>query len=124
MSDVMSGSRGRRIAHPDWVKDAADKVASVAELYVRGSIPASIEVWMLVVPAKRLLRGVYGSDLRAAAALLRMALADLPANFGMAAWRFWRYRILMRNPDEDIERTLAALDAEDAAAARREEAEF
>ena len=61
-----------KIKHPEWLKFCA--IERTYKLYREGNLPASIEGFMLVTPLKHALRCIYGSDLRAALALLRQAL--------------------------------------------------
>lgn len=78
------------IAHPDWLAESERRISDSFRLYRSGHIPKSIDGWMLVVPLKHALRAIYGTDLRAAVALL---LAAIAAPFNMLALRFrlWAY---------------------------------
>jgi hypothetical protein len=65
-------TRMPKIQHPDWLRFSGPEKA--LELYLTGKLPKSIAGWMIVVGLKHHLRAVYGSDLRAALALLWDAL--------------------------------------------------
>ena len=60
-----------RIAHPDWLR--ISDPGKTLLLYQKGILPDAIAAWMIVVSLKHPLRAVYGSDLRAALALLWQA---------------------------------------------------
>ncbi len=64
-----------KIAHPDWLEHS--EPGKYLSLYRSGNMPASISGWMLVVSLKHPLRAIYGSDFRAAVALLGYALHDI-----------------------------------------------
>src|SRR5579864_551517 len=102
----------RSVAHPDWILDACSSLSKTAALYSKRIIPGSIEVPMIVVPVKRILRGVYGSDLRAALALLWQALVDLRTRGKWALYRWWR-RAIMRKPIPTADQLIAMLEYED-----------
>lgn len=94
----------RRIKHPNWVTGAAISIAASAELLKADRLPKSIEVRMLVVPTKRLLRGVYGSDLSAALALLGEALRAIPRDWYHFKWTpFWHMRVLFKTRSQYLE---------------------
>jgi len=61
-----------KIKHPDWLKVSTPGKA--IECFNKGLYPDSIAGWMLVVSLKHPLRAIYGSDLRAALALLWLSL--------------------------------------------------
>lgn len=61
-----------KIKHPDWLQ-ASDPGKTVM-LFQQGKLPDSIAGWMLVVSLRHPLRAIYGGDVRAALALLGMAL--------------------------------------------------
>ena len=63
------------IRHPEWLE--CSKPGESIRLYREGKIPKAIDGWMLVVSLKHPLRAIYGSDLRAALALLGQALSNL-----------------------------------------------
>ena len=62
-----------KIKHPEWLIYSDRRTLG---LYLEGRIPESIAGWMLVVSLRHPLRAIYGSDLRAAWALLIMALKN------------------------------------------------
>ena len=57
-----------KIKHPEWLEYS--KPQSSIDLFRKGFLPGNIAGWMIVVGLKHPLRAVYGSDLRAALALL------------------------------------------------------
>jgi hypothetical protein len=101
------------IKHRTWVIGAARSIKTTVRLYEHGSIPTSIETPMIVVPVKRLLRGVYGSDLAAALALLFMALRVLPGQFMWAVRSFWLFTVLRKDRQTYLDGLLKELDMED-----------
>lgn len=105
----MWGRKYPPIAHPDWLPDACESLRKSLELHRDKRIPASIKVPMLVVPIKRVLRGVYGSSLRMALALLMDALRDIPYDFwNLRVIPFWHLKILRKTREQ----WMAELDAE------------
>ena len=75
-----------KIQHPEWL--SVSKPESSITLFKRGLLPSNIAGWMIVVGLKHPLRAVYGSDLRAALALLWQALTQ---DFHYK-WLAWKYR--------------------------------
>ena len=63
-----------QIQHPDWL--SRSNPGRVLRLYREGKLPSEIAGWMLVVSLKHPLRAIYGSDLRAALALLWQAIRE------------------------------------------------
>ena len=64
-----------KIKHPEWLKHSTcDRTLNLVR---NGKCPESIAGWMLVVSLKHPLRAVYGSDLKAAWALLKTAIWDV-----------------------------------------------
>jgi hypothetical protein len=63
-----------RVLHPEWLDHSHPETAIA--LFKAGKLPQNVAGWMLVVGLKHPLRAVYGSDLRAAWALLWWAIAD------------------------------------------------
>lgn len=61
-----------KIEHPEWL--AHSKSGESIAAFNKGLYPDVIAGWMLVVSLKHPLRAIYGTDLRAALALLWMAL--------------------------------------------------
>jgi len=78
-----------KIKHPEWLKEPESQIEKVMKLIRQKKMPDKIAGWMIVVAAKQPLRAVYGSNLRAALALLVSALHDL--------WREWTYRCIRRH---------------------------
>ena len=76
----------RRIEHPDWLYEAVVRINSSVELYKAGSVPKSIEVFMVRTPLLYALRSIYGSDLSTAWHLLLLALG------GRVRWRIMGVR--------------------------------
>ena len=95
--ETMSDNFSVHIQHPDWVHDAFRSLSNVMRLYAQGGIPASIDGWMVVTPTRRLLRGIYGSDLRAAGYLLAFALNSKRR----MAWERFRARWWPRAEDDE-----------------------
>ena len=104
----MIWGKKNRIQHPDWIPGAAKSIESSVTLYQRGLTPATIEVPMMVIPAKRLLRAVYGSNLRVALILLGQALGGLVRDWKMALADFWCFTILRRDRETEFEKWLHA----------------
>jgi hypothetical protein len=101
------------IKHRDWVISAGRSIQTAIRLYADGTLPHSIETPMIVVPVKRLLRGVYGSDLAAAFALLFMALRVLPGQFTWALRSFWLFTVLRKDRETYMDGLLKELEMED-----------
>jgi hypothetical protein len=55
----------QKIAYPDAVAPALERMRTAITLRQRGLIPSNIEAMMIAVPAKAILRAVYGSNFRA-----------------------------------------------------------
>jgi hypothetical protein len=74
------------IKHPEWLQ-----YSRVAETFtLREKIgPLPCDGWMLVVSLKHPLRAIYGSDLKAAWALMKMALREKIRQ----PWRYLDYRL-------------------------------
>lgn len=90
------------IKHPDWLK-VSDPCTSL-RLYLTGRMPESIAGWMIVTSLKHPLRAVYGSDLRAALALLWQAIGR--KGLDEIRYQWWRVRHPkeVEEMDEDIVR--------------------
>lgn len=110
-----------RIQHPDWVIDAEKSVHSVVELYKLQRLPNSIEVPMIVTPMRRMLRGIYGSNMKAAWALLKWAINSLIRDLWNMHWiPFWNLTVLRKTREEWAAELDAELDGDsEAAEARR-----
>lgn len=63
-----------QVKRPDWIKHSTPQKA--IDLYNTRALPGPIAGWMIVVGLKHPLRAVYGTDLRAAWALLVWAVWD------------------------------------------------
>lgn len=105
------------IRHPDWIVEATARVGQFSRLYARGVVPKSIEHFMIVTPVKRVLRGVYGSDLKAAWALLSSAVWESLCRIPWRVRWFIRYSILRGDREADQRRWWAQMEAEDRLAA-------
>lgn len=101
------------IKHPDWVLDAAGSLTRSMSLYAKRQIPGCIEAPLVVVPVKRILRGVYGSDLRAALALLWMALEELPSKAANRIRAFFLFSVLRMDRQAYYDRKMRELETED-----------
>ena len=106
----MSYWTGReRLKYPDWIIDAEKSVHNVVDLYKHSLLPQSIEVPMVITPIRRMLRGIYGSNLKAAWVLLRLAVDSLLRDLWNMKWLpFWNLTVLRKTREE----WLAELDAE------------
>jgi hypothetical protein len=80
------------IKHPDWLRNCTTD--ETLRLAAEEKLPKTIAGWMLVVALKRPLRAVYGSDLRAALALLWQA--TIRKWIDEVAYQWWAWR----NPQE------------------------
>jgi hypothetical protein len=74
------------IKRPEWLSHSTPQKS--IDLYVQRLLPQTIAGWMIVVGCKHPLRAVYGSDLRAAWALLLDALWDRVEN----CWWWMRFK--------------------------------
>jgi hypothetical protein len=84
-----------KIKHPEHLKEDSRpdfNVESILHLYRKSKIPDSVAGWMIVVAAKRPLRAVYGSNLRAGLAIVRDDLID--------RFTALRYRLRLLTPKE------------------------
>ena len=83
------------IKHPEWLTVSHPQKS--IDLFNRGIMPEKIAGWCIVVGCKHPLRAVYGSDLRAALALLWQA------TYGVIRDRV-NYRVwTIRHPEEVAE---------------------
>lgn len=93
------------IKHPEWLKHC--NIESTFALVKAGRCPDVIAGWMLVVALKHPLRAVYGTDLRAAWALLGQALwvkLTKPYRYAYYLWHRKEYeRDELRELFEDVE---------------------
>ena len=83
---------GTKIKHPEWLPHC--NIERTFRLVREGKCPEVIAGWMLVVALKHPLRCVYGSDLRAAWALLAQAIWDQlcrPYNYAYFLWHRKEY---------------------------------
>ena len=62
------------IKRPKWLHRSSP--GKTLDLYRQGKLPECIAGWMILVSLKQPLRAVYGSDLRAALALLWQATGE------------------------------------------------
>lgn len=69
-------NRVTAIRRPGWLKEACKRLEIVLWLQAHDLIPESLKAWMLVVPLRHALRSVYGSDWRAAWAMLWWTVTD------------------------------------------------
>lgn len=81
-----------RIAHPEGLKYSHPQDA--IRMFLNKQMPQCIAAWSIVVGCKQPLRCIYGSDLRAAWALLIDALKDkaddLIAESRCRLWCWWK----------------------------------
>lgn len=93
------------VKHPDWLECASPRVI---EAFQKQSIyPERLLVFMLVTPMRHALRSIYGSDVRAALALLYLGLGSI-ANRRWADIRWWLHDVGLWKSEAlaDIEREL------------------
>src|SRR5947208_75483 len=84
-----------RIRHPGWVIDAARSLSRTAYLLEAGRIPKSIEIQPIVVPVRRLLRGVYGGNAKAVWYLFWWAVSSGMSDlWHMHLVPFWHLTVL------------------------------
>ena len=76
------------IKHPEYLGYSDKSIATSFRLFRQGNLPPELVGWILVVSLKQGLRAIYGSDLRAAWALLWGAV-------GECARMLW-YRLIYR----------------------------
>jgi len=98
-----------KIQHPDWIKEdflPGSNIENTLRLYRQGKLPESIAGQMIAVAAKRPLRAVYGSNLRAGWALICDSLEE--------KFHAFRYRFgLLTRQERKEEKLLDILDDED-----------
>lgn len=76
------------IKHPEWLKVSSPQKA--IDLFNCGRLPRAIDGWMIVVGLKHPLRAVYGTDVRAAWALLLSAIVGKFSDWWWnIQWRIW-----------------------------------
>jgi hypothetical protein len=96
-----------KMKHREWVKFV--NIEDVVRLSKANKIPQSIEGFMLQTSCKHLLRCIYGSNLRAALALLGEAL------WGKIRWPYAYLNWLLHRKqweDEDIAEELKEIEQE------------
>lgn len=90
-----------KIKHPDRLAPAFKAMKGSIELQERGLIPESIQGWMFVVPCRHLLRAIYGSDLKAAWALMKQAVAGLLKGiYHYQLHPLWHRMVLQKTAEE------------------------
>lgn len=67
-------NRKHKIKHPEWLRLAAPQ--KCIDMFNAGILPDSVASWMIVTALRYPLRAVYGSNFRAALALLWLAVSD------------------------------------------------
>lgn len=102
----------RRIKHRDWVIAATKSLQECTALLAGGKLPDSIEVFMVLAPAKRVLRGIYGNDLNAAWFLLWQALIEWIESLPWRIRIFWRYTVMREDREADVDRMIKELEAD------------
>ncbi len=83
-----------QVRRPDWIKHSTPQKA--IDLYNTRALPGSIAGWMIVVGLKHPLRAVYGSDIRAALALLVWAIWDKFEDV------YWMIRFRIAPPKDEL----------------------
>jgi len=76
-----------KIKHPDWLNHSHPQ--KNIDIFKQGFYPSSLAGWFIVVGLKHPLRAVYGSDLKAALALLWQAIRAKTVD----PLEFWWWRI-------------------------------
>ena len=103
-----------KIAHQDWIGEAAKIVEDSFRLYRTTGLPSKIEGFMLVTPMRRALRAIYGSDLRAALALLWLAVAGACGRrMTSVKYRLWKAGLYRSEIWDELEAEDAELDQPD-----------
>lgn len=82
------------IKHPDWLTHSTPQKS--IDLYLKHLLPQNIAGWMIVVGCLHPLRAVYGSDLRAAWALLVWAIQGK-----FEDW-WWNIRFRLWPPKDEL----------------------
>lgn len=78
-----------KIRHPEWLNYSHPQ--KNIDLFKKGIYPDSMAGWFIVVGLKHPLRAVYGSDIRAALALLWQAIrAKTIEKLAFLCWRIAR----------------------------------
>lgn len=85
-----------KIRHPEWLNVSHPQ--KHIDLFKKGVYPESMAGWFIVVGLKHPLRAVYGSDMRAALALLWQAIRAKT----IEPIRFWWWRIRNRKEYRDM----------------------
>lgn len=99
-----------KIKHPEWLSHSTP--GKSIEMFNRGLYPDSIAGWMLVVSLKHPLRAIYGSNFRAALALLWWSIWE-PFNFHVI--ERVRYRGLIKEWESEWDAEDAVRDGREAA---------
>ncbi|MDE2100025.1 MAG: hypothetical protein KGL39_22415 [Patescibacteria group bacterium] len=103
-----------KVVKPDWLPGALDAMEKFCRLYRENRIPSSVVFFMVVTDCRRVLRAAYGSDLRAAWALLWYALKQVVRELPWVVVRFWKYRVQMKSPDRELQEYLEQTENEPA----------
>ena len=106
---LFCGRKEYKVARPDWVPVSTRSLHKTLDLIESGRLPEVLTKPMLVVPIRYVLRSLYGSNMKAAAALFKYALGQEIEDFRGRLWHFWRYRICMRSEERDWNELLAEL---------------
>jgi hypothetical protein len=89
-----------KIRHPDWLKDST--IEKTHRHYREGIYPESISGWLLVTAHRHDLRAIYGSDFRAACALLWHCIVEkLAFHCYRVRWRVGLLTKVEREVEED-----------------------
>jgi|SRR5580692_10446266 hypothetical protein len=83
------------VKRPDWIAHSTPQRS--IDLFNSNLLPRQIAGWMIVVGLRHPLRSVYGTDLRAAFALLLWALWDKLENI------WWAIRFEVWPPKDELE---------------------
>ena len=107
---LFTGRKAYKVVHPDWLPGATASLRKTLDLMENGSLPKCLTKPMLVVPMRWVLRSIYGSNLKAALALLRLALSGIVEDVHGRLYRFWRYRVTLHSPERDLNELLKELE--------------
>lgn len=94
--------QGKRIAKRDWFMRDIERVVKQADLHSQKLVPESIEVFLAYTPLRACLRDLFGSHWTVLRVLFVSAVKTSIDDVRGSVWRFWRYRILMKSQDADL----------------------
>ena len=92
----------RSVAHPEWLPQFFEDFDRQTALIKNGTLPEVLHFPFLVTLACRILKIAFKSRWAAARYVVAWSVAGLREYAYGVAFRFWRYRVLMRSQDRDF----------------------